>query len=85
MAGIDRFIEALLRTPGAQSMTLMVGTPVELVVNSVTKNHIHGYISEPKYRAAELATMAAQSAGGVDAAAPTSAPPLRKRLPAPTH
>ena len=40
------------------------GQPVELVVNNVTKNHIHGYISEPKYRAAELATMTTQAAGG---------------------
>jgi hypothetical protein len=31
------------------------GRPVELVINSVRKNHIHGYISAPKYTAAELA------------------------------
>ena len=29
--------------------------PVELVINSITKNHIHGYISGPKYSATELA------------------------------
>jgi hypothetical protein len=29
--------------------------PVELVINSITKNHVHGYISSPKYKAAELA------------------------------
>ena len=28
--------------------------PLELVINSITKNHIHGYISAPKYRASEL-------------------------------
>jgi hypothetical protein len=28
---------------------------VELIVNSITKDHIHGYISAPKYRASELA------------------------------
>jgi hypothetical protein len=28
---------------------------VELIINSITKNHIHGYISAPKYRASELA------------------------------
>jgi hypothetical protein len=30
------------------------GRPVELVINSIRKNHIHGYISAPKYSAAEL-------------------------------
>jgi hypothetical protein len=30
--------------------------PVELVINSIRKNHIHGYISAPKYSAAELAS-----------------------------
>jgi len=29
--------------------------PVELVINSITKNHVHGYISSPKYKASELA------------------------------
>jgi hypothetical protein len=29
---------------------------VELIINSITKNHIHGYISAPKYRASELAS-----------------------------
>jgi hypothetical protein len=29
--------------------------PVELVINSIRKNHIHGYISAPKYAASELA------------------------------
>ena len=29
-------------------------TTVELVINSITKNHVHGYISAPKYRRAEL-------------------------------
>lgn len=28
--------------------------PVELVINSITKNHIHGYISAAKYRNSEL-------------------------------
>jgi hypothetical protein len=52
------------------------GQPVQLVVQSITKNHIHGYVSEPKYRASELA------AGSADAASnPTAAqPPARKRL-----
>ena len=28
--------------------------PLEIVVNKITKNHIHGYISAPKYSSAEL-------------------------------
>lgn len=31
--------------------------PVQVVINSVTKNHIRGYISEPKYTPAQLAVM----------------------------
>jgi hypothetical protein len=31
------------------------GRPVELVINSIRHDHIHGYISAPKYSAAELA------------------------------
>jgi hypothetical protein len=31
--------------------------PVELVINSITKDHIHGYVSAPKYRQSELASM----------------------------
>ena len=32
--------------------------PVELVINGISKNHIHGYISEPKYKSADLEAMA---------------------------
>ena len=35
--------------------------PVELVINGISKNHIHGYISEPKYKSAELEAMANSS------------------------
>jgi hypothetical protein len=28
--------------------------PVELVINSIGKNHIHGYVSEPKYKEGDL-------------------------------
>jgi hypothetical protein len=30
------------------------GQPVELVINKIDKNHIHGYVSEPKYKTSEL-------------------------------
>jgi multidrug efflux pump subunit AcrA (membrane-fusion protein) len=51
-------------------------TPMELVINQVTKNHIHGYVSAPKYRQSELKA-AADGTAGSDAV-PTAAP--RKRL-----
>ena len=35
------------------------GQPVQLVIQSITKNHIHGYVSEPKYRAQDLASTSA--------------------------
>jgi type IV secretory pathway ATPase VirB11/archaellum biosynthesis ATPase len=41
-------------------------TPVQVVINSVSKNHIRGYIAEPKYRPAQLTAMSAQPAGAPD-------------------
>jgi len=35
--------------------------PVELVINNISKNHIHGYVSEPKYKGTELEAMANSS------------------------
>ena len=43
---------------------------VELVINSVRKNHIHGYISAPKYSASELSV--ASSGSSSDNATPLS-------------
>jgi hypothetical protein len=43
--------------------------PVEIVINSVTRNHIHGYVSEPKYRSADLQAMANSGADGQAASA----------------
>ncbi len=40
------------------------GRPVELVINSISKNHIHGYISAPRYTAAELAASTQESTDG---------------------
>ncbi|MGE5322992.1 MAG: hypothetical protein ACM3SW_09030 [Actinomycetota bacterium] len=40
------------------------GRPVELVINSIRHNHIHGYISAPKYTSAELAAEAAGETPG---------------------
>ena len=53
------------------------GQPVQLVINRITKNHIHGYVSGPRYKASELAAHSTSAAPG---SAPASAPPVRKRL-----
>ena len=59
------------------------GAPLELVINSISKNHIHGYISMPKYRQSDLAAMqqnaTAPQNNGQPAAA-TSQPPARRKL-----
>lgn len=56
--------------------------PMEIVVNKITKNHIHGYISAPKYTNAELnganaslQPVSATSSTASDAAAAGSAQP----------
>ena len=61
--------------------------PVELVINSITKNHIHGYVSEPKYKAAELEAMAHSATNnktgnrdGLQTVNPTKPSPLRQKL-----
>lgn len=38
--------------------------PVEIVINEISKNHIHGYVSAPRYRKSELAAMA--NSGGAN-------------------
>ena len=38
------------------------GKPVELVVQRISNNHIHGYVSTPKYKDSELAAMATANA-----------------------
>jgi hypothetical protein len=56
--------------------------PVELVVISIAKNHIHGYISAPKYKTSELAAFSGNvgdTAGNANGQG-TSAPKPRQRL-----
>jgi len=67
---------------------------VELVINNISKDHIHGYVSAPKYRQSELAAMSnansnanaastsAQAADGQPAST-SAATPVRQKLPAP--
>jgi hypothetical protein len=35
--------------------------PVQVVVNRVERNLVHGYVSAPKYRPSELATLSASA------------------------
>ena len=47
--------------------------PTEVVINSITKDHIHGYVSAPKYGKSELASMAdAADSGNANPAPATS-------------
>lgn len=58
--------------------------PVELVINTISKNHIHGYVSEPKYKASDLQAMAGDSVNSGPAANGHSNPsPERPRLEVP--
>jgi len=73
--------------------------PVEIVINDISKDHIHGYVSAPKYRKSDLAAMsnAGSSSGsqqasssqgdngivGQEQAANSTA--TRKRLPLPSQ
>lgn len=62
------------------------GQPVELVINSVTKDHIHGYVSAPRYRQSELASMSNANAnpnGGNTQADNSNAASPRQKLPPP--
>jgi len=58
--------------------------PVELVINSITHDHIHGYVSAPKYRQSELASMSNANANGTAGSSNTdTAAPARQKLPPP--
>jgi hypothetical protein len=55
------------------------GRPVELIINAISKDHIHGYVAAPKYRADELSAMAAANGSNADGTAQPQ-PPARKKL-----
>jgi len=44
--------------------------PVEVVINSVSQDHIHGYVSAPKYRKSELASVPATTPANPAPASP---------------
>jgi chromosome segregation ATPase len=51
--------------------------PVEIVINDISKNHIHGYVAASKYKQSELASMSDTATGGTQANNPQ---PARKKL-----
>ena len=79
---INLYQPAMFYTPDSSQ-------PVEIVINGISKDHIHGYISSSKYGKSELASMqaandaAAQATANPDSGPVTAAavqPPARKRL-----
>ncbi len=54
--------------------------PVEIVINTISKDHIHGYVSAPKYRKSEL-TLASADPASTD---PNGQPSARQKLPVPS-
>ncbi len=57
--------------------------PVEVVINQISKNHIHGYVSAPKYRQSELAAMSSDAGNPASTPDQPAQPPVRERLPLP--
>ncbi len=61
--------------------------PVQIVINSIGKDHIHGYVSAPRYRQSELAAMSNSTAGNAStdqaSGSETTASSTRQQLPAP--
>lgn len=56
--------------------------PVEIVINAISKNHIHGYVSAPKYQESELAALSADqgnNAAGQSQPANGQQPQLQQR------
>jgi hypothetical protein len=61
--------------------------PIQVVINDITKDHIHGYVSAPKYRKSELASTANPDDGIVgdpaQATSPDGQTAARKKLTVP--
>ena len=55
--------------------------PVQIVVNKIGKNYVHGYVSAPKYRASELAATSASAPTTAASPAPTAPAPARPATP----
>ena len=62
--------------------------PVEVVINDISKDHIHGYASAPKYSQSELTSMSNAGAnatpGSIQGATNSNEQPSpRRKLPSP--
>jgi hypothetical protein len=58
--------------------------PVEIVINDISKDHIHGYVAASKYKQSELAAMSSPADGTNNGTQSASAQQLpRKKLPLP--
>lgn len=58
--------------------------PVEIVINDISKNHIHGYVTASKYKQSELASMSSAVESAANGSPSTNPqPPVRKKLPLP--
>lgn len=55
--------------------------PIEVVINEITKNDIHGYVSAPMYRKWELASMSSAGSGAQAASTDAQPTPRRKLTP----
>lgn len=58
------------------------GQPVQLVIQRITKDHIHGYVAEPKYKASELASTS-PSTTPADSSTQSAPAAARKKLSVP--
>jgi len=70
----------------AMFYTLDSTQPADLVINNISKDHIHGYVSSPKFRQSELASIPnANGAGTIQLgeSKPDSQPAQRQSLPQP--
>ena len=57
--------------------------PVEIVINDISKDHIHGYVAASKYKQSELASMSTASESTSNETQSAAQPPVRKKLPLP--
>ncbi len=55
--------------------------PVELVINRISKNHIHGYVSTPKYRRSELSASSQAPDNDTTNSSNSPNPSLKSRQP----
>ena len=58
--------------------------PIQVVVNQVNKDHVHGYVSAPRYRESELSAQAQQGASATTNSSPTSTTPTNTNPSTPT-